>query len=205
VGGPLLLQLKLSAIAAVVITSPYWLYQLWAFIMPGLHVHEKRWTRIFTAVAGPLFILGVATGYFVLPRGLQVLIDFTPVGITNLVDFDVYLSFFIRLLLVFGIAFEIPLFIVTLSLARVLTARTLADYRAWIIVGTFVFAAVATPSTDPFTMLFLALPMLALILISEGIVRLIERRRGDLEDSAWDDDEVSPLDEELAPLDEDHD
>lgn len=205
VGGPLLLQLKLSAIAAVVVTSPYWLYQIWAFVMPGLHRHERRWTRVFTAVAGPLFIGGVAVGYYVLPKGLQVLIDFTPIGVTNLVDFDVYLSFFIRLLLVFGIAFEIPLFIVMLSLVGVLSARALAEYRAWIIVGTFVFAAVATPSTDPFTMLFLAIPMLVLIFLSEGVVRLIERRRGPAESETWDDDEASPLDERPSPLDDEVD
>jgi sec-independent protein translocase protein TatC len=206
VGGPLLLQLKLSAIAAVIATSPYWLYQIWAFVMPGLHRHERRWTRVFSAVAGPLFIGGVAVGYYVLPKGLQVLIDFTPLGVTNLVDFDTYLSFFIRLLLVFGIAFEIPLFIVMLSLVRVLSARALAEYRAWIIVGTFVFAAVATPSTDPFTMLFLAIPMIVLIFISEGIVRLIERRRGANDETAgWDDDEASPLDETPSPLDDEVD
>lgn len=206
VGGPLLLQLKLSAIAAVIATSPYWLYQIWAFVMPGLHQHERRWTRVFSAVAGPLFIGGVAVGYYVLPKGLQVLIDFTPLGVTNLVDFDTYLSFFIRLLLVFGIAFEIPLFIVMLSLARVLSARTLAEYRAWIIVGTFVFAAVATPSTDPFTMLFLAIPMVVLIFVSEGIVRLIERRRRASDDTTdWDDDEASPLDETPSRIDDEAD
>ncbi|MDP9823015.1 twin-arginine translocase subunit TatC [Nocardioides massiliensis] len=206
VGGPLLLQLKLSAIAAVIATSPYWLYQIWAFVMPGLHQHERRWTRVFSAVAGPLFIGGVAVGYYVLPKGLQVLIDFTPLGVTNLVDFDTYLSFFIRLLLVFGIAFEIPLFIVMLSLARVLSARTLAEYRAWIIVGTFVFAAVATPSTDPFTMLFLAIPMVVLIFVSEGIVRLIERRRRANDDTTdWDDDEASPLDETPSRIDDEAD
>ena len=90
VGGPLLLQLKLSGLAAVVITSPYWLLQIWGFIVPGLHAHEKRWTRIFAAIAGPLFLVGVAVGYYVLPKGLEVLIGFTPVDLTNLVDFGEY-------------------------------------------------------------------------------------------------------------------
>lgn len=201
VGGPLLLQLKLSAVAALVAVSPYWLYQVWAFIVPGLHAQEKRWTRIFTAFAGPLFLLGIAVGYYVLPRGLEVLIGFTPAGVTNLVEFGDYFSFFVRLLLVFGIAFEVPLFIVMLNLAGVVSGRSLAEHRAWIIIGTFVFAAVATPSTDPFTMLFLAGPMLGLILISELIARFVDSRRA-ARASEWDDDEASPLDLRPSSLDD---
>src|SRR6476620_1795731 len=98
--GQLLLQLKLAAMAAVVLTSPYWLYQIWAFVVPGLHPHEKRWTGIFVATAGPLFILGVCVGYYVLPKGLEVLIGFTPADLTNLVDFGEYFSFMTRMLLV---------------------------------------------------------------------------------------------------------
>ncbi len=76
--GPLMLQLKLSGVVAIVASSPYWLYQIWAFILPGLHSNERKWSRIFAAVAGPLFFIGVATGYYVLPKGLEVLIGFTP-------------------------------------------------------------------------------------------------------------------------------
>ncbi len=76
--GPLMLQLKLCGVAAIVVSSPYWLYQIWAFIVPGLHANERKWSRVFAAVAGPLFIVGVATGYYVLPKGLEVLIGFTP-------------------------------------------------------------------------------------------------------------------------------
>lgn len=177
VGGPLLLQLKLSGVVAVLGTSPYWLYQIWGFIVPGLHPNERRWSRIFAAVAGPLFLVGVAVGYYVLPKGLQVLIGFTPADLTNLVEFGEYFSFMSRMLLVFGIAFEIPLFVVLLSLAGVVSGQTLGQHRPWIVVGTFVFAAVATPSTDPFSMLMLALPMTALFLVSEVIARIVDRRR----------------------------
>src|SRR3954454_6885770 len=169
VGGPLLLQLKLAAMGAVVVTSPYWLYQIWAFVVPGLHPHERRWTRVFALTAGPLFIIGVLVGYYVLPKGLQVLIGFTPVDLTNLVEFGEYFSFMTRMLLVFGIAFEIPLFVVMLNLAGVVSGRALARYRPWIVLGTFVFAAVATPSTDPFSMLMLAVPMLVLFFVAEII------------------------------------
>ena len=192
--GPLLLQLKLSGIAALVCTSPYWLYQIWAFILPGLHASERRWSRIFAAVAGPLFISGVAVGYYALPRGLAVLIGFTPVELENLVEFGEYFSFFTRMLLVFGVAFEIPLFVVMLNLAGVISGKSLGEHRAWIIVATFVFAAAATPSTDPFSMLMLALPMTALFGISEGIARLIDRRRAASLGTDIDDDEASELD-----------
>ena len=195
VGGPLLFQLKLCAVAALVVSSPYWLYQIWAFIVPGLHPHEKRWTRLFAAVAGPLFIIGVGVGYYVLPKGLEVLIGFTPIDLTNLVDFGEYFSFMTRMLLVFGVAFEIPLFVVLLNLAGVVSGRTLGNYRPWIIIGTFVFAAVATPSTDPFSMLMLAIPMLILFAISEVICRISDRvrGRGAHRTDQWADDEVSPL------------
>jgi sec-independent protein translocase protein TatC len=194
VGGPLMLQLKLSGVAAVVATSPYWLYQIWGFIVPGLHAHEKRWTRLFASVAGPLFVAGVAVGYYVLPKGLQVLIGFTPKSLTNLVDFGEYFSFMTRMLLVFGVAFEIPLFVVLLNLAGVVSGRTLGNHRPWIVLGTFVFAAVATPSTDPFSMLMLALPMVALFMVSEVVARVVDKRRGAQAFDDVDDDQASDLD-----------
>ncbi|GAA2150834.1 twin-arginine translocase subunit TatC [Nocardioides koreensis] len=193
--GPLMLQLKLCGVAAIVVSSPYWLYQIWAFIVPGLHAHEKKWSRIFAAVAGPLFILGVLTGYYVLPKGLEVLIGFTPAGLQNLVEFGEYFSFLTRMLLVFGIAFEIPLFVIMLNLAGVVSGKALGRYRPWIVLGTFIFAAVATPSTDPFSMLMLALPMLILFFIAEAIARSVDRARGrgGNRTDQWSDDELSPL------------
>lgn len=193
-GGPLLVQLKICALTTVVVGSPYWLYQLWAFILPGLHAHERRWTRLFVAIAGPLFVSGVALGYYILPKGLQVLLSFTPGNVQSLVEFSDYLSFFTRTLLVFGVAFEIPLFVVLLNLTGVLPGKALATYRPWIVVGTFVFAAVATPSTDPFSMLMLALPMTVLFMISEVIARVSDRRRGRHAHAVVaEDDEVSTI------------
>jgi sec-independent protein translocase protein TatC len=193
VGTPLLFQLKLSALAAVVGTSPFWLYQLWAFIVPGLHKHEKRYSRMFLAVAGPLFVGGVATGYYVLPKGLEVLIGFTPDSVQNLVEFGDYFSFFVRMLLVFGVAYQIPLFVILLNLAGVVRGKTLGQYRPWIVLGVFVFSAAATPSTDPFSMLMLAVPMTVLFFISEGVARILDRRRGRTRFDGLDDDEASDL------------
>ena len=199
-GGPLLLQLKLCGVAAIVATSPYWLLQIWGFIVPGLHAHEKRWTRVFVLVAGPLFLLGVGVGYYVLPKGLEVLIGFAPDKLLSLVDFGEYFSFFSRMLLVFGIAFEIPLFVLLLNLAGVVSGRSLGRHRPWIVVGTFVFAAVATPSTDPFSMLMLAVPMTALFLVSEVIARVVDRRRGRLSFEGLADDEASALDDDVSDV-----
>ena len=194
VGGPLMLYLTLCGTVAIVVTSPFWLYQIWAFILPGLHPQERKWSRVFAAVAGPLFLAGVALGYVTLPKGLELLIGLTQEDLTNLVEFGDYLSFLIRTLLVFGIAFEIPVFVILLNLAGVLPGKALGAHRAWIIIGSFVFAAIATPSTDPFTMLFLAVPMVALFGISEVIARALDRRRAERDPVAGlGDDELSPL------------
>ena len=193
--GGLLLNLKIAGLAALVVASPYWLFQIWGFILPGLHKTERRWSRVFAAVAGPLFVLGVATGYYVLPVGLEVLIGFTPADFTNLIEFNDYLGFFIRMLLVFGVAFEIPLFVIMLNLVGVVSGKSLGRYRPWIIVGTFVFAAVATPSTDVFSMSLLAVPMTLLFMIAEIVARALDkmRGRGAHRTDQWDDDQVSPL------------
>ena len=164
--------------SGLVLASPIWLYQIWAFIMPGLHRNERKWTLIFVSIAGPLFAAGVVLGYVVLPKGIVGPDRLHPEQVTNLVDLNDYLSFVIRILLVFGVSFEIPLFVVLLNLAGVVRAHHLARWRSWIIFGTFVFAAVATPSTDPITMLLLAVPMVLLFLLSEVIAHIVDRRRG---------------------------
>ena len=209
VAASLLLRLKISALAAVIVTCPIWLYQIWAFIVPGLHPHERRSTKMFAVIAGPLFVAGVAVAYYVLPKGMEVLIGFTPADIQSLIEFDRYLSFLIRMMLVFGVAFEIPLFVVMLNLAGVVSGKTLGAYRPWIVIGTFVFAAVATPSTDPFSMIFLAVPMALLCLVSEVIARAVDRRRARADGlSMLGDDEQSDLGyevEEVRPSDLDED
>ena len=177
IGGPLMIQLKLCSFVAIGATSPYWLWQIWAFILPGLNPRERKWSWVFIAVAGPLFIAGMALGFYIMPKGLAVLISFTQSEVSNLVDVGRLIGFMTQMLLVFGLAFEIPLFVVMLNLVGVLPGRVLARYRPWIVLGTFVFAAVATPSTDPISMCFLAAPMLVLFGISEVITRAIDRAR----------------------------
>jgi sec-independent protein translocase protein TatC len=196
--GGLLLQMKLCGVVALIAASPYWLYQIWAFVLPGLHENEKKYSRMFAAVAGPLFLGGVALGYYILPKGLAVLISFVPHGVINLVDFTTYFSFMMRMLLIFGIAMEIPLFVVLLNLAGIISGQAIGKHRPWIVIGTMVFAAVATPSTDPFSMLMLAIPMLILFALSEIIARTFDRIRGRGAHAPggsdrWGDDQASTL------------
>jgi sec-independent protein translocase protein TatC len=174
---PLTLALKVSALAGVLITAPFWLYQLWAFIVPGLLAKEKKWTLIFIAAATPMFAGGVIIGYIVLPKAIAVLLSFTQSGVSNLQDINAYLSFLLRLMVVFGIAFLIPLVVLMLNIVGVIKAKQLAKYRSLVIFGTFVFGAVATPSTDPFSMLALALPMTVLFLAAEVIAHILDRRK----------------------------
>lgn len=177
VGGGFALYVKVCGFAALIGTSPLWLYQIWAFLMPGLLPRERRWSLIFISVAAPLFLLGVAAAYLILPKGIQVLIALNPSDVNNLVEFNDYLSFFLHTLMIFGVAFELPVFIVALNLIGVLSGRTLKRIRPWMIVAIFVFAGAATPTTDPFTMLAMALPMCLLYGAAEVIVRVNDRRR----------------------------
>nr|WP_239580114.1 twin-arginine translocase subunit TatC [Microlunatus panaciterrae] len=179
VSKPFTLSLKVSLIAGLVLSGPVWLYQLWAFIVPGLLAKEKKWTLIFVGIASPLFAAGIALGYYVMPKGIAVMIGFTPAGaaITNLQDVSEFLTFLIRVMLVFGLAFEIPLFVLMLNIMGVVKAVQLSKYRSYVIFGVFVFAAVATPSVDPVSMLLLALPMTVLFILSEVIAHILDRRK----------------------------
>ncbi|WP_307814072.1 twin-arginine translocase subunit TatC [Nocardioides baculatus] len=193
-GAGLTLWLKLAGFGAIVVTAPYWLYQIWAFVLPGLYAQERKMTRIFVAIAGPLFLVGVALGYYTLPVALEVLIGFNPDNVTNLIDFGDYLQFFTRTLLVFGLSFNIPVFVVLLNFAGVVKGRQLAAYRPWIVIGTFIFAAAATPSTDPFSMCLMAVPMMVLFFASEVIARLNDRRRANRAPNAGlGPDDLSPI------------
>ena len=177
VASPFTLALKVSALAGILATSPVLLYQLWSFVVPGLLAKEKKWTLIFLGSATPLFLAGVAVGYYVMPKGLVVLLGFTENGITNLQDVNQFLSFLMRFMLVFGVAFLIPEVVLILNIMGILKAKYLSKYRSLIVFGTFVFGAVATPSTDPFSMLALALPMTVLFIVAEVIAHILDRRK----------------------------
>lgn len=195
VGSAFSFQLKLSLVIGLVLASPVWIAQIWGFILPALHRNEKRWAFLLTATGAPLFAGGIAVGYLVLPKGIQVLIGFAPESVDVLLSLGDYLNFLVRTLLVFGIAAEIPLVVVMLNRLGIVSAAQLAKARPWTVIGIFVFAAIATPSTDPLTMLFLAGPMTVLYFISELIAKLTDRRRAKAVPTELADDELSSLDD----------
>ncbi len=210
VADPFTLQLQIAAMVGVVLAAPVWLYQTWRFITPGLHRHERRWALGFAAVATPLFAAGVLLAYWVLPSGLSLLFGFTPQGVENIVSVDRYLDFFVRTILVFGVGFLLPLLIVLLNFAGILTGKALVSWWRIIIVIVFVFAAIATPTGDPWNMALLAAPILILVTIAVGVCLLNDRRRSRRRATEgfdqWDDDEASSLDTtpsdiESAPTD----
>lgn len=179
VAAPFMLILQIAMVAGLVLSSPVWLYQLWAYIAPALVAKEKKYAVGFIAAAIPLFLLGVAVGYFIMPQGISVLLAFTPstAPVTNLLDVNEFLKFMLQLMVVFGVGFLMPVVIVGANLMGVVSAKQLAKARTYVIFGTFVFGAAATPSTDPFSMLALALPMMVLYLIAELICRVNDKRK----------------------------
>lgn len=194
--------LKLSFYAGLIVSSPIWLWQLWRFITPGLHSNERRYAVAFVGTSVSLFAAGAVIAYFTLQTGLRFLLGFATGGITSLLTFDSYLSYVVAIVLVFAVSFEFPLLIAMLNLAGVLTYPRLRRSTRLIVFGVFVFAAIATPSQDPFTMLALALPMCGLYGLAVGFAFLHDRRvarRGDTSPYAHlADDELSPLDDEAV-------
>ena len=118
-----MLQLQVSVVVGMLLTAPIWLYQLWRFITPGLHRNERRWTFVFLASSVPLFLAGAALAFFVLPKGIAILLQFTPENVINLIKVDEYLRFMVRTMLVFGIGFLIPVVVVVLNLVGILATR----------------------------------------------------------------------------------
>jgi len=175
--GPLNLQIKVALLAGVILSAPFWLYQLWAFIAPGLHRKEKRNSVLFLFSATPFFAIGATLGYLVLPIAIKVLFGFTPNSLSNLVKFDDYLDFVMRIILLFGLAFELPIFLVTFNLIGFLRGETiLRPWRIWVF-SIVLFTAAFTPTADPFTMALLALPLCILYFMAGGIALLVDRRR----------------------------
>ncbi|SDT79634.1 sec-independent protein translocase protein TatC [Streptomyces sp. TLI_053] len=194
-------MLKVALTAAVVATVPVWLYQLWAFVAPGLHKHERKYTVIFLACGAPLFLAGVALAIMLLPLTVEVLISFTPNETTPILPPADYFDIATRLVLVFGLAFEFPLLLVMLNLVGVVTGKRLLGWWRGMVMGITVFAAFATPSADPLSMLALAAPIWGLYFVAVGVAMLNDRRRARRNpDLALDDEEASHVDLSVAPV-----
>jgi sec-independent protein translocase protein TatC len=171
------LRLKIAIIAGVILSSPLWLYQFWAFLAPGLYARERRWAYFFAGSAIPLFAIGSALAYFAMTKGLHFLLLLVPHNVVPIITINTYLGYAIAMLTIFGIAFELPLGFVLLNVAGVLTHQRFAKWRRMIIFGVFLFAAVATPSPDPISMLLLAVPCVALVDLAEIFAFFNDRRR----------------------------
>src|SRR6516162_4185869 len=193
---PFYLRVKVAFVVGVIVSSPVWLYQLWAFIAPGLYAREKRWGRIFLGTAVPLFLVGNLLAYLSLGRSMHFLLGLTPQNVSNLIQVDLYMSFVMTMMLAFGLAFELPLLIVMLNLAGILTHRVFRKWRRVMIFAVFLIAGMANPSPDPTTMLILGGACVALVEVAELIVWSHDRRRARLHPDPYAglaDDELSPI------------
>ncbi|MFF4384260.1 twin-arginine translocase subunit TatC [Kitasatospora sp. NPDC092039] len=194
-------MLKVALTAGVVGTVPIWLYQVWAFVAPGLHRHEKKYTVVFLLCGTPLFLAGVAVAILVLPTTIDVLISFTPNNTTPILPPEDYFDIATRMVLVFGLAFEFPLLLVMLNLIGVVTGKRLLGWWRGMVMGITIFAAFATPSADPLSMLALAAPIWALYFIAVGIALFFDRRKARRNpDAGLDDEEASHLDLSVQPV-----
>ncbi len=169
--------ISLSIFVGVIAASPVWLFQIWAFIVPGLTRKEKRISLAFLAATIPLFLLGCALAYAILPQSLSILYGLSPEGTSNIQQVSMYFSFVTRFILVFGIGFLFPVVLVGLNAIGAMPATRLIKGWRVAIVLIFVFAAVATPTADPFTMFVFAAPLTALYFGAWLVCRLLDKRK----------------------------
>jgi sec-independent protein translocase protein TatC len=189
------LHMKVAIIAGAIVTSPIWLYQLWAFVAPGLYAKERRWTYLFLGTAVPLFGLGIFFAYLAMSRGLAFFLSMSS-GLTAFFTADSYLGYWIAMIVGFGLCFEVPLFLVMLNLVRVVTHERFKKWRRLIIFLVFVFAGIASPSPDPITMLLLGGTVVVLVEVAEVLMFLNDRRYARNHPDPY----AGLADDELAPI-----
>ncbi len=170
-------RLRISFAVGIILSAPVWLWQLWAFLMPGLTRKEVRYTVGFVSAAVPLFFAGVYVGWLVMPHIVEIMATFSPEGASNLYDTKYYYDFVLKLLLVVGVSFIIPVFLVALNFAGIMSGMAiLKGWRVAILVAV-VFAGLATPAADIVSMLLLAAILTVLYFAAAGLSLLLDRRR----------------------------
>ena len=177
VAGAFDLRIQIALTIAVVIAAPIWLYQIWAFLTPGLMKNERRYIVGFLGSAVPLFLLGCYAGWLVMPHIVELMIGFAPAGSISNLGARYYYDFILKLLLATGIAFVLPVFLVLLNFAGILSA--LAIIKGWriAILAIVLFTAIATPAADVVSMFLLAIPTVGLYFLAAGVAFLNDRRR----------------------------
>lgn len=171
------LRVQVSIFLGTILSSPVWLYNLWAFISPGLKTKERRYTLGFLFSAIPLFLTGTALAWFSLPGFVSVLISFTPDGSSNVINASEYVLFAIRILLIFGLAFVMPVILVLLNFAGLLSAASIRKGWRLAVFIIAVVSALATPTADLVSMFLLMAPLTALYFLAYGIAWLRDRAR----------------------------
>ncbi|WP_410622144.1 twin-arginine translocase subunit TatC [Amycolatopsis sp. cmx-8-4] len=201
-----MIQIKVGVAAGAVVLAPAWLYQIWAFIAPGLYSKERKYALTFVSFASVLFASGAVLAYILFPHALQLLMGFGQGEFITALTADKYISFMLSLLVIFGISFELPLLVVMLNRVGVVKYVQLKKWRRGIVFALFVFAAFATPGSDPFSMLGLAAALTVLFEISIQMSRFHDRKKDQLRsEEGWDklaDDEAAPFDYTPSKVDD---
>ncbi|MFI9193267.1 twin-arginine translocase subunit TatC [Streptomyces californicus] len=199
--GPFTNALKVALMSGVLLATPVWLYQLWAFVAPGLHKNEKRYAYAFAVVGAPLFLSGGYLAYAILPQTAEIMLGFSPDDVQNQIGLDSYLDLLVRMVIVFGLAFELPLLLIALNMTGVISGKRMLGWWRGMIVGLTAFAAIATPGGEPISMLLLAGPLAVLYFIAVGFSLLNDKRRNRANPGAeLADDEASQLDLTPEPV-----
>jgi sec-independent protein translocase protein TatC len=175
---PFFTYMKVSLLTGIFLASPVLIYEIWAFIAPGLHAKEKKWVWPIVFSSSVLFMGGVIFGYFlVLPFGYSYFLSFSTDTIKPMLSMDEYFSFTTKFLLAFGIVFELPLFILFLAMLGVVDAKMLSKYRKYAILVIFITAAILTPTPDAFSQILMAAPMLVLYEVGIIMARIFGKKR----------------------------
>lgn len=198
----LILKLKIALWLGLVIGAPVWLYQLWAFIAPGLHRHERKWAYVFVAIAAPLFAGGAVLAYFVVEHSLAFIMQAGVLQESQQLEVTSYIGFVTTMILLFGVAFEFPLVLLMLNFTGVVSAKRLLSWWRTVVFLSFAFSAIATPDPGPFGMTLLAACMSLLYFIAVGVAFLNDKRTGRGKEiyAGLDDDSISELPEEKVPV-----